>query len=114
VKAFLVAIFASGAIAFSQGTLACGRADSVDYCGPDLIAVIYATTAGPIYVQPGSAWTGSVCTPIAGIYAQLLPSAQNFKQVYALLISAKLSGYQVRLVMEPGHAQCTISYVTLQ
>lgn len=114
VKALLVAALGLGAFALSQLALACGRAEPVDYCGPELIAEIYANTAGPIYVRPSSAWVGTLCTPIAGDYAQLLPSAQNFKQVYALLLSAKLSGYQVKLIMDPGQAQCTITYVTLQ
>jgi len=94
--------------------MACGRSQSVDYCGPELIAVLYTTASGAIYVQPSSSWSGVVCTPISGVYAQLLPSASNFKQVYALLLSAKLSGFQVEMVMDPAQSQCTITYVTLQ
>jgi hypothetical protein len=94
--------------------LGCGRGDAADYCGPELIAMLYTTASGLVFIQPSSAWNGAVCVPVSGTYAQLLPSAPNFKQLYALLLSAKLSGSQVQMVMDPAQSTCTITYVTLQ
>ena len=100
----------------SGTALACGHSGSTDYCGPELIAQIYAPVSGDVYVQPSSSWTGNgvVCAPISGKYALLPSSAPNFKQIYATLVSAKLSGYQVTMVMDRAQTQCTIAYITLQ
>jgi uncharacterized membrane protein len=94
--------------------LACGHGGGADYCGPELISALYVTAAGSVYVQPSSSWTGVVCSPVSGSFAILNPAAANFEQLYALLLSAKLSGEQVTLVMDPSQPQCTITYVTLQ
>jgi hypothetical protein len=113
-KQFFRALLVMGGLVQGLTAMACGHSQSTDYCGPELIAVLYTTTSGAVYVQPSSAWSGVACTPISGLYAQLLPSAPNFKQVYATLLSAKLSGFQVEMVMDPGQSQCTITYVTLR
>lgn len=111
-----------GSLALFLGTLltgtafACGHSGSTDYCGPELVAQIYATVSGDVYVQPSSSWTGNgvVCAPISGKYALLSSKASNFKQIYATLVSAKLSGYQITMVMDRAQSQCTIAYITLQ
>ena len=110
---YLLGAFAG--IAMTAGTAgACGHSGATDYCGPELIAMIYVTSSGNVYLQPSSSWGGVVCTPVSGTYAVLLASAANFKQLYALLLSAKVSNNQVQMVMDPAQSTCTITYVTLQ
>lgn len=102
-------------IAMAAGTAsACGNGEGTDYCGPELITMIYVTSSGDVYIKPSSAWNGVVCAPVSGTYAVLRPSAANFKQIYALLLSAKLSGNQVEIDMDRAQSTCTIAYVTLQ
>jgi hypothetical protein len=100
----------------ANAALACGHAGSTDFCGPEKIGLLYVTTSGNVYVQPSSTLVGNgvVCTPLSGQYAVLSAAAQNFKEVYATLLAAKLSDYQIKLVMDPTQSQCTITYVTLQ
>lgn len=110
---YLLGAFAG--IAMTTGTaFACGHSEATDYCGPELIAMIYTRASGQVYVQPSSSWTGAVCLPVSGSYAVLLSSAPNFKLLYALLLSAKVSGSPVQMVMDPAQSTCTITYVTLQ
>jgi hypothetical protein len=96
--------------------LACGHSGSTDFCGPEKIGVLYTTTNGNVFVLPSSGLIGNgvVCTPLSGQYAVLSAAAPNFREVYATLLAAKLSDYQVKLVMDPNQTQCTITYVTLQ
>ncbi len=100
----------------ANAALACGHAGSTDFCGPEKIGLLYVTTSGNVYVQPSSALVGNgvVCTALSGQYAVLSASAPNFREVYATLLAAKLSDYQIKLVMDPTQSQCTITYVTLQ
>jgi hypothetical protein len=101
--------------AMTVGTsMACNRSDATDYCGPEAIAMIYVTASGNVYIQPSSSWNGVRCTPVIGTYAVLAASSANFKQLYAMLLSAKVSGNQVEMVMDSAQSTCTISYVTLQ
>jgi hypothetical protein len=95
----------------------CLHAVDTDYCGPELMRLIYVTSAGPVYVQPSTslepAPTGFVCKPVAGGYFLLDSNAPNFKQIYATLISARVAGAPVTIVADPGRPVCTIAYVTL-
>ncbi len=95
----------------------CIHAVNTDYCGPELIRLIYVTSAGPVYVQPTTslepAPQGFLCKPVAGAYFVLDPNAPNFKQVYATLISARVAGAPVTIVADPARSTCTILYVTL-
>jgi hypothetical protein len=95
---------------------ACGHSGSTDFCGPEKIGLLYVTTSGNVFVLPSSSLIGNgvACTPLSGQYAVLSAAAPNFKEVYATLLAAKLSDYQVKLVMDPTQTQCTITYVTLQ
>jgi hypothetical protein len=96
---------------------ACGHVTGVDYCGPELISLLYVTASGYLYVQPTTPLSptpqGFVCTPASGIYFVLAPSAPNFKQIYAALLSARVSGAPVTIVADPSQSTCTITYVTL-
>jgi hypothetical protein len=95
----------------------CLHAVDTDYCGPELIRLIYVTSAGPVYVQPTTALEpapqGFVCKPVAGGYFILDSNAPNFKQIYATLISARVAGAPVTIVADPARSTCTIIYVTL-
>jgi hypothetical protein len=95
----------------------CFHAVGTDYCGPELVRLMYVTNAGPMYVEPTTALEpapqGFVCKPVAGRYFMLEPSAPNFKQIYAALISARVAGAAVTLVADPARPTCTILYVTL-
>jgi hypothetical protein len=109
--------FCTVALLFIGNTaLACGHAGATDFCGPEKIGMLYVTTSGNVYVLPSSTLVGNgvVCTPLSGQYAVLSSAAPNFKEVYATLLAAKLSDYQVKLVLDPTQSQCTITYVTLQ
>lgn len=113
-KWLLASLCAVAATICADAAFACGHNDGADYCGPELIGTIYVTAAGSVYIRPSSSWSGVVCSPISGAYALLNPTSANFKQLYAMLLSAKLSGEQVTMVMDPSQPQCTITYVTLQ
>jgi len=95
----------------------CGHSEGVDYCGPELIQLLYVTSSSAIYVQPTSllnpAPAGFVCTPVSGHYFVLHPEIRNFKQIYATLLSARVSGAPVTLVADPTQPTCTVLYVTL-
>jgi|HubBroStandDraft_6_1064221.scaffolds.fasta_scaffold193085_2 hypothetical protein len=88
-----------------------------DYCGPELISVLYIDGSGAIYVRPTStlspAPAGFVCAPVSGAYFLLSPNNANFKQIYAALLSARVSGAPVTMVSDPAQPICTILYVTL-
>lgn len=95
----------------------CGHVVGTDYCGPELISLLYVTASGYLYVRPTTplspAPQGFVCTPVSGSYFVLPPSAPNFKQVYAALLTARVSGAPVTIVADPSQSACTITYVTL-
>lgn len=95
----------------------CGHNSGVDFCGPELIALLYITQSGLVYVQPTTPLSptpaGFACAPAGGGYFVLDPKAANFKQTYAALLSARVSGAEVTLVADPAKSTCTIVYVTL-
>ena len=74
----------------------CGHSEGIDFCGPELLQLLYVTGSGLVYVQPGTVLTppptGFVCKPVGGSYFVLDPKAPNFKQIYAALLSARVSG----------------------
>ena len=96
---------------------ACGHEVGVDFCGPELVGLLYVTGSGLVYVRPTTALSpapaGFLCKPAGGSYFVLDPKASNFKQVYAALLSARVSGAQVTLVADPAQSTCTVLYVTL-
>jgi hypothetical protein len=114
--ALRLAIHTVTLLCVARTALACGHAGATDFCGPEKIGMLYVTTSGNVYVLPSSMLVGNgvACTPLSGQYAVLSSAAPNFKEVYATLLAAKLSDYQVKLVMDPTQSQCTITYVTLQ
>jgi hypothetical protein len=95
----------------------CGHSEGVDYCGPELIQLLSITSSSAIYVQlttplsPAPAGFG--CTPVSGRYFVLPPAIRNFKQIYATLLSARVSGAPVTVVADPTQPTCTVLYVTL-
>ena len=95
----------------------CGHSGGVDYCGPELMQLLYITSSGAVYVRPTSplnpAPSGFVCTPLSGEYFVLHSQAANFKQIYAALLSARVSGAPVTLVADPAQPTCTVLYITL-
>lgn len=95
----------------------CRHAVGTDYCGPELISLLYVTASGYLYVQPTTPLSplpqGFVCTPVSGTYFVLGPNAPNFKQIYAALLSARIAGAPVTIVADPSQPVCTITYVTL-
>lgn len=95
----------------------CGHSGNIDYCGPELIQLLYVTASGAVYVQMTSPLTpppaGFLCSPVAGTYLLLNAQAPNFKQLYAALLSARMTGAAVTVVLDPTQSQCTISYVTV-
>jgi hypothetical protein len=95
----------------------CGHSSGVDFCGPELISLLYVTGSGLVYVQPTSslmpAPAGFTCSPVSGSYFVLDPKASNFKQIYAALLSARISGAPITLVADPAQPTCTILYITL-
>jgi len=96
---------------------ACGHNSGVDFCGPELVSLIYVTSSGLVYVAPTTPLAptppGFACSPVSGRYFVLEPNAGNFKQIYAALLTARVSGAPVTLVADPAKATCTIVYVTL-
>ena len=105
--------------AWLPGTLfaTCGHNSGVDFCGPEFISLLYVTESGLVYVRPTTPLApppaGFLCKPVGGSYFVLDPKASNFKQVYAALLSARVSGAEVTLVADPARSTCTILYVTL-
>ena len=95
----------------------CGHSEGVDYCGPELIQLLYITSSSAIYVElttplnPAPAGFG--CTPVSGRYVVLRPEVRNFKQIYATRLSARVSGASVTVVADPTQPSCTVLYVTL-
>jgi hypothetical protein len=116
-KKLLRAAFLAAICLPAMGYGACGHSVSVDYCGPELLSLIYVNTSGLVYVRPTTSLTptpaGFACQPVSGAYFVLNPNAPNFKQVYATLLSARVSGAPVTLVADPALSSCTILYVTL-
>ena|SRR5215467_10584230 len=96
---------------------ACGHNSGVDFCGPELVGLLYVADSGLVYVKPTTPLTppppGFVCAPAGDGYFVLNPKAANFKQIYAALLSARVSGAEVTLVADPAQSTCTIVYVTL-
>jgi len=96
---------------------ACGHSVGVDFCGPDLLRLIYINASGLVYVRPTGPLvplpSGFVCTPVSGVYFVLNPNAANFQQIYSALLSARVEGATVTLVADPAQPTCTIMYVTL-
>jgi hypothetical protein len=103
----------SAAVAFG----ACAHSGTADYCGPELLRLLYVDGSGVVYVQPTTSLSptppGFACTPVIGTYFVLVPSSPNFKQIYAALLSARISAAPVTLVADPAYSTCTILYVTL-
>ena len=96
----------------------CGHGqDGTDYCGPELIRQLYITKMGTGDVRPTTPLTplpsGFACAPVSGTWFILDPAAPNFKQLYAALLSARVSGAPVTLVTDPTKHDCTISYIEL-
>jgi hypothetical protein len=96
----------------------CAReADGSDACASELIRLLDVTQAGDIYVMPTSslapASTGFSCAPVLGQYLVLNSTASNFKSLYAALLSARIVGAPVTLVMDRMQAACTIAYALL-
>jgi hypothetical protein len=89
------------------------EADGTDACVSEQIQLLYVTQSGAVYLQPTSSLAGFSCAPVSGTYLLLNPAAPNFKAAYAALLSARVVGATVTLVMDPSQSTCTISYVTL-
>lgn len=118
-KRFVRALLALGFVALPSAAFAICAAGTAGtaYCGPEVIQLIYVSQSGAVYVQPTSnlspAPANFPCTPAAGAYFVLNPTSPAFKQIYTVLLSARLSGAPVTMVTDPTQATCTISYVTL-
>ena len=88
-----------------------------DYCGPELVSLLYIDSSGAVYVKPSTPLAptpaGFACRPVAGSYFVLNQSNANFKQIYAALLSARIAGAPLMVVSDPSQSSCTILYVTL-
>ena|SRR5579862_568525 len=111
------ALQCSAALLPMSGAMACTHSNGTDVCGPEVIQTLYVAQSGSVYVSVPSLQQalpqGFACTVISNQYVLLNPAAAAFKQIYAALLSAKLAGAPVTLVMDPTQNQCTISYVLL-
>ena len=110
-------LLAIGALTLSGEALAtCYHTpDGTDLCGPEPVQQLYVTANGGIYVMPTSSLIALPprfgCTPVAGSYFALDPKSANYKQIYASLLSARMSGAPVTFVLDPAQRQCTLSYI---
>ena len=117
-KLWLRALVSALATCLPGGVFAgCGHSGGVDFCGPELIGLLYVTNSGVLYVRPTTRLStpppGFACTPVSGAYFVLSPNLANFQQIYAALLAARTSGVPMTLVADPAQATCTILYVTL-
>ena len=112
----LLAMTLAVAPAWSWATCA-KETDGSDACVAEVIQMLYVTQSGAVYLLLTSslapASTGFSCTPVSGRYIVLNPAAPNFKALYAALLSARMVGAPVSVVMDPNQSSCTIAYATL-
>ena len=80
-------------------------------CGPEMVGLLYTTASGLVYVQPSSSVAALSCTTVSGTYIVLNPAAANFRELYAALLSAKISGSNVTIAMDVTQSTCTVGYV---
>jgi hypothetical protein len=110
---------ATGLMLLSSGAHAICAAGTggTAYCGAEVIQLLYVSQTGVVYVQPTSSLNPAPanfpCTPVGGSYFVLQPTAAAFKQIYSLLLSARISGAPITMVSDPTQSACTISYVTM-
>jgi hypothetical protein len=116
---FRAALVASALVIVPAASWAtCARdAEGSDVCGSEQIQTLYVTQTGAVYVTPTSSLapssTGFSCAPVAGRYLLLNSTAPNFKALYAAILSARVVGAPVTLVMDPTQSACTIAYAIL-
>ena len=112
-----LAFYCAMALLPMSGAVACGHSEGTDFCGPEVIQKLYVAQSGAVYISVPSLMQhlpqGFTCTLISNEYVQLSPASSAFKQIYAALLSARLAGAPVTLVMDPTQSQCTVSYVVL-
>jgi hypothetical protein len=63
---------------------ACGHSVNTDYCGPELIRLVYVDAGGLVYVQPTTTLApvpaGFVCTPVSGESFVILDNQAPWEQ----------------------------------
>lgn len=74
---------------------------------------VYMEANGNLYVQTSGNETLANCTPASGVYLFLSGSASNFKEIYAMLLSAQAMGWQVTLRILDGSNPCAISWASV-
>jgi hypothetical protein len=95
-------VFANASNAECQPTACVGFVDQV-----------YVEANGNLYVQTSGNETLANCTPNSGIYLYLAASATNFKEIYAMLLTAETLGWQVTLRIVDSSNPCTISWASV-
>lgn len=53
------------------------------------------------------------CSPVAGVYLALPPSTGNFREMYAILLTASLTGRLIDFGIYPN-SPCNIAYLVLK
>jgi hypothetical protein len=86
----------------------CGTNSCIAY-----IDMVYIEANGNMYVQTSATETLANCTPDSNVYFFLSGTASKFKEVYAMLLTAEVLGWQMRIRIVEGTNPCAISWVAV-
>ncbi|MCH2160073.1 MAG: hypothetical protein MK096_14990 [Oleiphilaceae bacterium] len=75
------------------------------------ISELVTNHAGKIRIATPLDETLANCDAVSGVYFSLDPNAQNFKEMYAAVLAAYMSGKKIQLRVQEGSSECTLSYV---
>lgn len=71
-------------------------------------------TNGTVYFDTSGAETSlTTCTPLAGIWLEILPTQANFKEMYTALLAQQLSNKTISLNLSAGGTGCLANWVTV-
>jgi hypothetical protein len=73
---------------------------------------IYMDVDG-LWLQTSGNETLANCTPNSGVFLRLSGSSARFKEMYAMLQTAQVAGWQVFVRINDGSNPCTIQYIRL-
>lgn len=104
----VVALFAGAAFVSSNAFAECNSAG----CNGK-IKRLYLREMGEVSIQPDGNIIKTLCTPKEGKYIQLLQSHTLFKENYAAILGAYLSGGWVSIRTNDDSTTCRLRYIVL-
>lgn len=75
------------------------------------IKTLYTNASGPVYIGTPLDETLANCKPVSDVYFKIEPSMKNFKELYAQLLAAYMSGSKIQLRVQENTDGCLLSYV---